>query len=552
MKKLSSQLYIDGEIESGSDVRNQNVTAIMAVSNIVKSSLGPLGLDKMMVDDIGDITITNDGATILKKLDIEHPASKVLVELANLQDKEVGDGTTSVVILAAELLRRANELIKSVHPTSIIGGYRLASKEACKYIKDNLVTPIEDLNEEALINIAKTSMSSKIIGGEADFFSEMCVKAMKRVKSENKKGKLKYPIRSVNVLKCHGGSMKDSTFVEGYAINCIIGDQSMPKKIENAKIACLDFNLNKYRMKQGVKLTVTDPHAIKEIQKREQDITKEQINKILNSGANVVLTTEGIDTMCMKYFVEAGVMAVRRVDKKDLLQIAKATGATMLLSLANVLNDEDEEEFNETFLGSAGSVSQEWMSDKELIYFRDCKNTRTSSIVLRGPNDYMLDEMERSVHDVLCILKRTFENKNIVAGGGAVEAALSIYLENFAHTIGTREQLAISQFSESLLVIPKVLAVNAAQDASELVAKLRAHHNASQTDETKRHLAFTGLDLTNGKVRNNLEAGVIEPLISKIKAIQFATEAAITILRIDDLIKLNPEPPKEDPHAGHY
>lgn len=540
--------FIDGDHQSGESVRQQNVTAVIAISNIVKSSLGPEGLDKMLVDDVGDICITNDGATILKQLDIEHPAAKILVDLAALQDQEVGDGTTSVVIIAAEFLKRAMELMKqTIHATTVISGYRLASKEACRYIKEQLAIPIDTVGKDVLIEAAKTSMSSKVIGPDANLFAKMCVDAILRVKTVNKRGKSRYPIGSVNVLKSHGKSMRDSIFVAGYALNCTVVDQAMPKTIKNAKIALLDFNLQRHKMKHGVRLVVSDPEELERMREREIDITKEKINMIIKSGANVVITTGGIDNICAKYFIESGIMAIRRVDKKDLRQIAKATGAHIVLSMFNA---EGEDSFNPEDLGVAEEVAQEYVSDKELIYFRGTKNTRTSSIILRGPNDYTLDEMERSIHDVLCIVKRTLEGGKVVPGGGAVEAALSIYLENFATTLGSREQLAVAEFAEALLVIPKTLAVNAAKDATDLVAILRAHHNAAQRDVEKKKLAYSGMDLVNGKIRDNVAAGVIEPALSKIKAIQFATEAAITILRIDDRITLNPEPEKPDPH-GH-
>jgi len=259
----------------------------------------------------------------------------------------------------------------------------------------------------------------------------------------------------------------------------------------------------------------------------------------LKSGANVILTTKGIDDLCTKYFVEKGAMAVRRCKKEDLKRICKATGATLLLTLANL---EGEESFDTSFIGHADEVVQERISDEELILIKGCKNPQTASIILRGANSLMLDEMERSIHDALCAVKRTLEANAVVPGGGAVEAALSIYLENFAITLGSREQLAIAQFAEALLVIPKTLAINAALDATDLVAKLRAHHNAAQRDPTKKNLSSSGLDLVNGKIRNNTEAGVLEPAQGKIKCLQFATEAAITILRIDDLFKLNPKP----------
>merc|ERR1711982_195405 len=273
------------------------------------------------------------------------------------------------------------------------------------------------------------------------------------------------------------------------------------------------------------------------------DITKERINKILATGANVILTTGGIDDLCLKYFVEAGAMAVRRCKKADLKRIAKATGATFVTSLANV---EGEESFEASFLGEAQEVAQERISDDELILIKGPKVRTASSLILRGPNDFYCDEMERSVHDALCVVKRVLESKSVVVGGGAVEAALSIYLENFATTLSSREQLAIADFAKSLLVIPKTLAVNAAQDSSDLVAKLRAYHNSNQSKPENSQMKNYGLDLYEGVVRDNLKAGVFEPAISKVKSPKFATEAAITILRIDDLIKLEPERGEEN------
>jgi T-complex protein 1 subunit alpha len=570
-----STLVLDGQRTSGRDVRTQNVNACQAVANVIKSSLGPVGLDKMLVSEIGDVTVTNDGATILSLLEVKHPAAKVLVDLAKQQDEEVGDGTTTVVVLAAELLKRGNELVKAgVHPTSIIAGYKLAVREACRYIRDRLAVPVDRLGRECLMNAAKTSLQSKVLGGEViEHFAGLAVDAVMAVKTRRDDGANahRYPIQSINILKSHGRGVRESTLLGGYGLNLTRASRLMPERVTNARIACLDVDLRRAKLQMGIQIQSVDPAEIEKMQQKELDITRDRINMILKAGANVILTTKGIDDAALKYISDAGALAIRRVAPADLKRIAKCTGATIQTAFADLTG---EESFDTSALGQAQEVVEEVVADSAFTFIRGCRDFKAATILLRGPNEFMLDEMERSIHDALSAVRRTLESNMVVAGGGATEAAVSTFLESFAAALGSKEQLAVAEFSDALLVIPKTLAVNAALDATDLVAKLRAAHFAAfasnegtpaindtasrdnapvangipSTDAMQRNeLKFCGLDLIKGRVRNSFTAGVLEPAMSKIKSLQFATEAAITILRIDDSIKITEATEPEEP-----
>jgi T-complex protein 1 subunit alpha len=365
---------------------------------------------------------------------------------------------------------------------------------------------------------------------------------MNEVKIVGKKG-AKYPLKSVGIVKGNGMSSSDSYLVNGLAVKIARATPMMVKNIAGGcKIACLDFDLKKFKGQMGVDIIVKNPAELEAIRNQEEVITKQRIQMIIDSGATVVLTTKGMDDLAMKYFVEAGIIGVRRVPKIDMQRIAKATGATLVVSLGTLDGDEAFEAEN---LGTADNVGEEMLGDYEMMLFKGCQTSKAVTIVLRGPNEDMLDEMERSMHDALMVVKRVLETKKVVPGGGCVEAAISVHLEDYAKTLGTKEQEAVSEFAQALLVIPTTLAVNAAVDAADLVAQLRAAHYKSQQEGTSPEeaaaLKLTGLDLVAGVVCDNLAKGVVEPALSKLKQIRFATEAAVTIMRIDDMITINPK-----------
>jgi T-complex protein 1 subunit alpha len=534
-KEISTtELLSGGENYTGMAAVEKNTKAIMEVYNAIKSSFGPLGLDKMCVDTAGEVSITNDGATILQNMVVEDPAAKILVDLATQQDAEVGDGTTSVVLLAANLVEKGSRLIASgVHPSVIASGYSLAFRKCVQFIRESLAKDVSALGPTALGNVVRTSISSKVLKEEEGHFCGIVVDALKMIETTDVHKKTVYPIEDINVLRHPGASMKDSFLQQGYAMNCSLASSLMKKFIKKPRIFCLDCNLQKYKSPLTVSVVVDDPEKLEEIRRKEVDMAAEKIKSIASSGANVVLTTKGIDDLCTKLLLDAGVVAIRRCKREDLLVIAKATGTVVLSDIVDVNG-----ETGITGLGSADSFEVRAVGDEECVFINGMRK-KMASVILRGPNPQLLDEMARSLHDALCILRKTLESKMLVPGGGTAECSLSLVLEELASTVNSKEYVAIHRYAEALLAIPKILASNAGLDANETLASLISR----QTRERSKglHARFYGIDVVSGSVQDNFEAGIIEPSAVKLNSLRAATEAAISILRINEIIILPPD-----------
>ncbi|KAL0233734.1 hypothetical protein PCE1_004519 [Barthelona sp. PCE] len=522
--------------KSGKAARDDNIKALSAIFNILKSTLGPRGLDKMLINEVGDIEVSNDGAFILKSLRLVHPIAQTIQQTAEQQDSAVGDGTTSATLVACELVKVAGRLQEQgLHPSFIIKGYRMASELAVAFVNEQLAVNTTDLGPAALSNVARTTLSSKIIGASQALFCNIVVNAIESVKIASDFFGTTYPIRNIGIVKIHGKSLTESELVNGYCLPCGKAADQMPSYVDDAKIAFLDFALMKARLKIGIQVLVSDADKLEGIRQREINILKERVEMILASGANVILTTGGIDEIAMKYFVESGSIAVRRVAKPDLRRLAKATGGSIITTLADEIGNES---FDSVQLGTCDEVVCRKLGDKDVMFFKGTKHATSASIVLRGPNEQTLDEAQRSIHDALCAVRRALTSDRVVAGGGSVESALHVYLENEANKISGREQLAVLAFAEALLTIPKTLASNAALDATELTAQLVAYQAEAQKEGAKKEVRYAGLDLDNDTVTNNLSRGVLEPALAKTKYLEYATEAAITVLRVDTTVTL--------------
>jgi len=517
----------------GKSAQQNNIMAGIVISDAVKSTLGPRGMDKLLVDSLGDVTITNDGASILKEIDVQHPAAKMLVEVAKSQDQETGDGTTTSVIIAGELLKRAQDLLeKKIHPTILVGGYQKAAEEATKILKDMAIS-MEGMDKKVLTGIASTSMNSKSVVGAKDHFAKIAVDAILQIAEKRPDGTTKADIDMIEVIKKQGKSLTETELVTGMVIDKEIVHASMPRMLEKAKIALVNAALEVEKTEFDAEIKIESPDQIQAFLNEEERMLKSMVDKIIASGANVLVCQKGIDDVAQHYLAKEGIMAIRRAKKSTLEKLAKATGASIATSL---------QELNESSLGSAGVVEEVRIGDDKLVYVRNCKDPKAVSIVVRGGTEHVVDEAERAMHDALCVVRNVVEDGTYVAGGGSTEAEIARRLEEFANKVGGREQLAIEAFAEALRIIPKTLAENGGHDPIDIIADLNKDHSGEDG-------LWFGVDVEKGKSSDMMKAGVIEPSRVKSQAIRSAAEAAQMILRIDDVIaaKATSGPP---PGAG--
>ena len=499
----------------GRDAQSGNIAAAKAVAGAVRTTLGPKGMDKMLVDTIGDVVITNDGVTILKEMDIEHPAAKMMVEVAKTQDDEVGDGTTTAVVVAGELLKRAEELLEQdVHPTVIAHGYRLAADKAQALIKD-IAIDISPDNIEMLKKIADTAMTGKGAEAAKDKLNELVVKAITMIADEDGTVDTDF----VKVEKKVGGTIEDSEIIEGVVIDKERVHPAMPKKVEAAKILLLNAAVEYKKTEVDAEISITSPDQLQMFLDEEEKMIKGLVNKIIASGANVLVCQKGIDDIAQHYLAKAGILAVRRVKKSDLTKLARATGASVISSIDAI--DAGE-------LGKAGLVEEKKVGGEEMIFVTDCDNPKSCTLIVRGGTEHVVDELDRALEDALRVVSVAVEDKKFVAGGGAPEVELSLRLREYAASQEGRSQLAIEAFAAALEIIPRTLAENAGLDPIDMLVELRSAHEAGNKT--------TGLNVFDAKPEDMLAAGVIEPMRVKTQAIASAAEAAVMILRIDDVI----------------
>lgn len=502
----------------GRDAQKNNITAAKLIAEVVASSLGPRGMDKMLVDSLGDVTITNDGATILKEIDVQHPAAKMMVEISKATDNEVGDGTTSVVILAGALIEKAEELIsKDVHPTIIVDGYRKSAIKAIE-ILSNLAQKIDGGDKSQLIRIARTSMQTKLVSKESNELAEIVVNAALQV-SEKFDSQYKVDIEDVKVEKKAGGSLKDTKLIKGIVLDKEVVHGGMPKRVEKAKIALINSALEIEKTEFDAKINISSPDQMKMFLEEENKMLMTMVDKITKSGANVVICQKGIDDIAQHYMAKANILAVRRVKESDMTKLSRATGARIVSNLDDLSSKE---------LGLADLVEERKVETDKWVFVEGCRHPKSVTILIRGGSQRVVDEAERSIHDALMVSKDVLERPAIVAGGGSPESYTAGKLREWSNSLSGREQLAAEKFAESLEVIPLRLAENAGMDPIDTLTELRS----KQLKGSK----WSGIDVRNGKVTDMSKLDIVEPLSVKEQIIKSATEVASMILRIDDVI----------------
>jgi archaeal chaperonin len=514
----------------GKRAQNNNIAAAKLIAELLKTSLGPRGMDKMLVDSMGDVTITNDGATMLKEADVQHPAAKMMVEIAKAVDGEVGDGTTSSVVLAGALLANAEKLLEQgVHPMLIVSGYRKAAHQAQK-ILDEIAIGVEAEDKATLTKIARTSMASKMISNDSADLAALVVDALLQVVEKTAEGKLIVDLDNLKVEKKVGASLRDTSLVRGIILDKEVAHSGMPKRVEKAKIALVSSALEIEKTEFDAKINISNPAQMQQFIDEETKMLKGMVDKISQSGANVLLCQKGIDDMAQHYLARAGILTVRRVKESDMVKLAKATGARIVYGLDSLTKSD---------IGQAGLVEERKIEDDKWTFIEGCENPKAVTVFIRGGSQRVIDEVERSMHDAIMVVKDVLENPAIVGGGGAVEEELSYRLMKWSSRLEGREQLAAMKFAEALEAIPLALAVNAGFDPIDIHVGLREKHSAGK--------AWFGVDVLGSGIRDMFEKGVIEPVGVKEQIIKSATECTCMILRIDDVIASSKKGPSMPP-----
>ncbi|MBI4394032.1 MAG: TCP-1/cpn60 chaperonin family protein [Euryarchaeota archaeon] len=503
--------------EKGKGAQANNIMAARAIADAVRTTLGPRGMDKMLVDSMGDVVITNDGATILKEIDVEHPAAKMLIEISKTQDEECGDGTTTAVVLAGELLKRAEYLVENVHPTLITKGYRLAADKAVEILTKYAIK-VDPEDEKELTRVATTSMFSKAAAFDREHLAELSVRAVTAI-AEKQNGKWTADNDHIQIVKKHGGAVTDTELIEGIIVDKERVHGGMPTSVKNAKIALLNVALEVKKTEVDAHIEIRDPTKLQAFLDEEERYLRGQVEKVKKSGATVVFCQKGIDDLAQHFLAKEGIYAVRRAKKSDLEKLERATGARIVNKLDDLRADD---------LGKAALVEERKIADEEMTFVTGCTGAKSVSILIRGGTDHVIDEMERTLHDSLGVVSTTIENGHIVPGGGAPEVETALLLRDYATTVGGREQLAIEAFAEALEIIPRTLAENGGHDAINALVDLRSAHEKGNK--------YAGFNVFTGKVVDMRKENIVDPLRVKTQAIQSATEVATMILRIDDVI----------------